>query len=241
MQYNYSHGNDGPGFLLYPGSHAGSGNVIRYNVSENDGRKNGKGGIQIGGNVTYTDIYNNVVYMTRPATGASQSAAFIAHDFGANGKVPKNVSVRNNIFQTTGGVKVVALYGGVAQKTQNFRFNANAYYSTGASFKIQWGNKSYSSLSSWRSSKGQEKWSGVATGFQGDPRLRAPGYGGTIGDADKLQVKLRAYTLARSSPIINKGVPKVSFLHSAARPAKDFFGRKGLRGGKFDLGIEEVR
>src|SRR5688572_11586455 len=118
MQYNYSHGNDGPGFLLYAGSHANNGNIIRYNVSENDGRKNGKAGIQLGGNVTNAEVSNNVVYYK--GTGNSLAAAFIAHDYGSDGKVPRNVTVRNNIFQTTGGTKVVSLTNRVASKTKNF-------------------------------------------------------------------------------------------------------------------------
>jgi hypothetical protein len=239
MQYNYSHGNDGPGYLLYAGTHHSAGNIIRYNVTVNDGRRNGKGGIQIGGNVNGADIYNNVVYFKN--NGQSLSAAFIAHDYGSNGLVPRNISVRNNIFQTTGGAKLVSLQGSVSQKTSNFKFNANAYNSSGAAFRIDWGSSDYSSLNAWRKGKGQEMWSGVATGFQGDPRLRSPGWSGTVGNADLLTARLRPYTLARSSPIINKGVPQISFLQSVFKPVHDFFGRKGLRGGKYEMGIEEVR
>src|SRR5205814_453532 len=51
LQYNYSHDNDGPGFLtwnyvyaVHPLVH----NVIRYNLSENDGRQHHCGGIEVG-------------------------------------------------------------------------------------------------------------------------------------------------------------------------------------------------
>src|SRR5439155_9808698 len=64
MQYNYSHDNDGPGFLLYAGSHNSNDNTIRYNVTQNDGRQNGKAGIQIGGNVTNANITNNTVFLS---------------------------------------------------------------------------------------------------------------------------------------------------------------------------------
>ncbi len=42
VQYNYSHGNAGAGYLLAhaPDNTNHSGNTIRYNISENDGRKN---------------------------------------------------------------------------------------------------------------------------------------------------------------------------------------------------------
>jgi len=49
LQYNYSHANDGAGFMLAHGRtdrlHAG--NIVRYNVSQNDGRKNKYGGIHL--------------------------------------------------------------------------------------------------------------------------------------------------------------------------------------------------
>ena len=47
MQYNYSHDNDGAGYGLYQGSTSApwSNNVVRYNISQNDGRKNGYGAI----------------------------------------------------------------------------------------------------------------------------------------------------------------------------------------------------
>ena len=240
MEYNYSHDNDGPGFLMYAGSTANNNNIIRYNVSENDGRKNGKAGIQLGGNVTNAQIYNNVVYLK--ATGHSQSAAFNAHDYGSNGKVPRNITVRNNIFQTTGGTKVVSLTNGVAKKTQNFKFVANAYHSSGSSFKIHWGDRTYGSLASWRDAKGQEKNNGAATGYQGDPKLVAAGKGGTVGDVRKLR-SLAAYRLQKSSPLINKGIAKGSFLSSAAANVvvPDFYGKEGLRGGRPDIGVDEVR
>ena len=232
MQYNYSHGNDGPGFLIYAGSHAASGNVIRYNVSENDGRKNGKAGIQLGGGVSNTQVYNNTVYIA--GTGHSQSSAFQAHDFGSNGKVPTNITVRNNILYTTNGAKVVWLSSGVASKG-SLKFNGNAYHAT-SSFKIQWGSYAYTSLSGWRTARGQEKLDGLATGYQGDPKLAAPGQGGTIGNADNLRY-LSAYKLQSSSPLINKGVSQPTYLSSVGL---DFYGDTLPKGGKYDVGIDEV-
>ncbi len=238
MQYNYSHDNDGPGFLIYAGSHHSSGNVIRYNVSQNDGRKNGKAGIQLGGNVTNSDIHNNVVYM-KPS-GHSQSAAFIAHDYGSNGKVAKNVLVRNNIFQTTGGVKVVGVTDNVARNGK-IKFNGNAYHASGAGFRIGWGNTTFKSVNDWRKSKKQETHKGGSTGFEGDPRIKAPGLGHTVNNPATLRAELGAYRLARSSPVIDKGVPRLDFLSAKVKLVRDFFGEVGLRGTKVDIGIDEVR
>ncbi len=234
MQYNYSHGNAGPGFLLGAGTHGNSGNVIRYNVSENDGRKNGRASIHLWGNITNASIYNNTVYMTK--TGNSNSSTFYAHDLGAGGKVPMNVEVRNNIFYTTDGIKLLNLTSGVAGRS-NMKFSGNAYYSSNGAFKIQWGGSSYGSLNDWRNAKGQEKLNNVATGYQGDPKLTAAGKGGTIGNADLLK-NLSAYKLQTTSPLINKGMQPPSFL--SASVGTDFYGDLLPKGGKWDIGVDEV-
>jgi hypothetical protein len=232
MQYNYSHGNDGPGYLLCPATNAGKNNVIRYNVSENDGRKNGVGGIQLYGNVEAAKIYNNVVYMSN----ANGSSAFRAHDLGAAGKVPTNVEVRNNIFYTTAAAKLINLTSGVATKG-SIKFSGNAYYAT-SGFKIQWGTNGYTSLNAWRSGKGQEKLNGVSTGYQGDPMLTNAGHGGTIGNASNLK-NLSAYKLKTISPLINRGVAHPGTLSSVVKT--DFFGGSAIMGGKYDIGVDEVK
>ena len=170
----------GPGFLIYAGSHHSTGNVIRYNVSQNDGRKNGKAGIQLGGNVTSSDVHNNVVFMKSSGDNSHRPRSSRTTT-GRTARSPKNVLVRNNIFQTTGGVPVVGLTDNVA-KNGKIKFNGNAYYSSGASFTIGWGNTKFKSLDAWRKSKKQESARHAETGFQGDPRLKAPGMAGTVND-----------------------------------------------------------
>ena len=232
VQYNYTHGNDGPGYLLCPATNAGYNNVVRYNVSENDGRKNGVGGIQLYGNVQGARIYNNVVYMS----AKNGSSAFRAHDNGSGGKVPKNVEVRNNIFYTTGGAKIINLTSGVVSKG-TIKFAGNAYHATSA-FKIQYGGSGFTSLSAWRNSKGQEKLNGVSTGYQGDPKLAAAGKGGTLNNASNLKA-LSAYKLQSSSPLINKGVSHPGTLLSLIK--YDFYGDSAIKGGKHDIGVDEVK
>jgi hypothetical protein len=233
MQYNFSHNNDGPGFLLAAGTHTSSGNVIRYNVSQNDGRKNGRAGIQIWGNVTNAAIYNNTSYISY---GTSNTAAFYAHDSGTNGLEPRNVQIRNNIFYATGGAKVLNLASGVASKG-SLSFIGNCYYSGSGSFKIQWGSATYTSLTNWRNSKGQEKLNGAATGYQGDPKLNNAGQSNTLNNADKLNL-MSAYRLQSSSPLINRGVSQPTFLSSTS---VDFFGGSLPKGGKYDIGVNELR
>ena len=233
MQYNYSHGNAGPGFILAAGTKTNSNNVIRYNVSENDGRKNGRAGIQLWGNVKDAKIYNNVVYIS--ATSNSNTAAFYAHDSDTGTLRPYNVEIRNNIFYTTGGAKIMRISSGVAGVSNGLKFVGNAYHAT-SGFKINWGNYNYTSLSAWRTARGQEKLSGVATGYQGDPKLTKPGYGGTFGNADNLK-NLTAYRLQSSSPLINRGVSQPTYLSAVST---DFFGGSPIIGGKYDIGVDEV-
>ena len=112
----------------------------------------------------------------------------------------------------------------------------NAYHSGGSTFKIQWGTSSYSSLTAWRSAKGQEKLNGVAVGYQGDPKFLAAGKGQTIGNADNLRA-LTAYKLQSGSPLINKGVTPPGTLLSST---KDFWGDTLPKGGKYDIGVDEA-
>ncbi|MEO6437060.1 MAG: beta-glucosidase, partial [Tepidisphaeraceae bacterium] len=73
-------------------------------------------------------------------------------------------------------------------------------------------------------------------GYQGDPKLTAVGLGGTIGNADNLK-NLTAYKLQGTSPLINKGVVQPTFLAAATL---DFYGDTLPKGGKYDIGIDEV-
>jgi hypothetical protein len=233
IQYCYSHNNDGPGYIMAAGDHENSGNTLRYSVSENDGRRNGRAGMQLWGNVTNANIYNNVVFIT--ATGSPNTAAFYAHDMGSNGKRPQNVKVQNNIFYTTGGAKVLNITSGVATYG-TMKFNGNAYYTNSGSFKIQWGSTLYNTMTDWRTAKSQEVLNGIKTGYQGDPRLTAPGAGGTIGNADMLK-NLSAYKLTSGSPLVNKGVSPSTILSASLT---DFYGDVLPKGGKYDVGIDEL-
>jgi hypothetical protein len=232
IQYCYSHNNSGPGYILAAGSHLNQGNTIRYNISENDGRENGRAGMQLWGNIKDASIYNNVVYIS--STGNSNTAAFYNHDDSSGGHHAVNVKVYNNVFYTTGGVKILNITDSVA-KYGDMQFSGNCYYSTG-SFKIQWGSSSYSSLSAWQTAKHKEMSGSTRTGYQGDPRFNSAGHGGTFNDAGALR-NMSAYRLQSSSPLINKGVSQPGTLSSAT---VDFWGDSLPKGGKYDIGVDEV-
>ncbi len=138
MQYNYSHDNAGAGYLLYQfsGARPFKNNVVRYNISENDGRTN-LGGIYAGGGVTDTEIYNNTVLVSPRANGSGTSAVRAGGTSGFR--------FRNNLFVTTEGVPLVE----VPYEQGGLLFQGNGYWSSGGAFVIRNGGTIHSSASSF--------------------------------------------------------------------------------------------
>ena len=107
VQYNYSHDNDGAGYLLaqFSGARPFYGNMFRYNLSVNDGRKNCYGGIHLwstgsSGGITDTTFFANRVYIAQSTDG--NPAVVDCKSDGIS-----NVRFYNNCFQTDGIVKFV--------------------------------------------------------------------------------------------------------------------------------------
>ncbi len=234
MQYNYSHDNHGPGYLIAAGSHVGSGNTIRYNVSQNDARRNARGAIELWGNVTNTKVYSNTVYLGGGAAGGA--SAFFAHNNGAYGYNMSNLDVRNNILYTTNGQTVLNVNSAVTANGSN-RFMGNDYYAGGNSININWNGGWFSSLNTWQNSTGQEKnYYNQPVGYFGDPKLQGAGQAGTLNHAGKLN-QLWQYKLQGGSPVVNRGVSSPNTLSAAG---SDFFGGWLLKGGKNDIGANEA-
>ena len=232
MQYNFSHDNHGPGYLLCAQYKRHDGNVVRYNISQNDARTNGRGGIHLYGNVRNTKIHNNVVFIT--PTGNGDTAAFVAHDLGAGGTKMSGVDVRDNIFVSTGGVKLVRVTGVFSKEWSN-RFAGNAYYSSGQKFKIDWNGQNFSTIKGFRST-GQERFNGYAVGYSGHPRLQGIGTAPTLNDANRLG-ELWQYKLQKKSILKNRGVGPNPTLSSGTT---DFFGGALPKSGRYDVGVHEM-
>ncbi len=233
MQYNYSHNNDGPGYLIAAGNHSCDNNVIRYNISQNDARRNSRGAIELWGHVTNTKLYNNTIYVGGGASGSA--SALFAHNYGAAGQNIYNLDVRNNIFYSTSGYTLVNVNSAVTSSSSN-KFIGNDYYSGGSTFRINWNGSTYYSLSAWQNARGQEKLNGLLTGYMGNPGLNAPGQAGTL-NYPLLLGGLWQYKLQSSSPLINRGQNPVTTLSSATT---DFFGDWLPRNGKYDIGCDEA-
>lgn len=195
MQYNYSHDNDGPGYLFaqFIDARPMLNNVARFNISENDCRKNGGGVFTLWRDENATgamqgiDIYNNTVYLSQPPSGVPAALRTISPQI-------VNLRVFNNIFSVGGSSELVSL----SAANLNATFRGNTYHSTGT-FSITDGGTPYTSLAAWRTARNQEKQGSTSTGFQGDPLLTLPGQGGTIGEPVLLST-LQAYRLLIGSP-----------------------------------------
>jgi hypothetical protein len=231
MQYNYSHDNDGAGYLLGQFDYARpwSNNIVRYNISENDGRTNA-GGITLfkgpGTTMSGIKIYNNTIY-TSPSASNSTVGAFtiINWNTGITG-----IEVYNNIFQTTGNVTLIDIPSGYTAK-----FSGNLYWSTGGTFKIKYQNNTYNNLAAWRTATGNEQTGANATGVTADPMLKNAGRGGVVFPGPTSQ--LNAYKLEAGSGAIDAGLDLMS-LFSINPGTHDFFSN-AIQGLIADIGANE--
>jgi hypothetical protein len=235
VQFNYSHDNDGAGFMLAQSaaSDAHARNVIRFNVSQNDGRANGYGAIEIWGRVRSAEIYNNTVFAAKPPAGAPPAVRI--WNGGVEDRFVSAVHLRNNILSVA-GLPVVQVEAAALRGASDLRFEGNAYYAAGATPVVRWGASTFTGLPSWRST-GQETLAGQATGVSVDPQLTAPGAGAAIGDADRLTT-LDAYRLLATSPLMDAGIDlRARFGIDAG--GEDFYGGLLGSGNGFDVGAHE--
>lgn len=234
LQYNYSHDNDGAGYLManYLGAPLTKNIIIRYNISENDSRKNDYGAIHIYAPATQAgfqmiEIYNNTIYISPNSNGNNSKAFFIR-----SGKL-SDLNVRNNIFQTTGGIQLLKL-----GSTAGCTFQGNNYWSTGSAFKIYWGGTNYSSLTSWQTATGQEKLNGTSVGFQLDPGFADTIRGVTFSDATQIN-QIESYKLKATSSLNNKGLNLTS-LFGLNIGSRDFWGNTITGKSTFNIGAYQV-
>jgi hypothetical protein len=200
MQYNYSHDNDGAGYLLgqYDYARPWSNNVVRYNISENDGRTNSSGiTLFKGANSTMNGckIYHNTVY-TSPSASNSGVGAFAITEWNTG---ITGIEVYNNIFQTTGGAYLVNIPTGY-----DAFLAGNLYWSSGSTFKIRYHGTNYNSVNDFRNASGSEKVGTMLTGITADPQLSNIGGAAIVWPAPT--ASLNAYITNPVSPAINSGL-----------------------------------
>jgi hypothetical protein len=197
LQYNYSHDNDGPGLLVYTypyASRTDHGNVVRFNISENDSRKSRTyAGLWVrndGKGMTGLEVYNNTV-LAGPWTG--QAAAI--HGEGVEARF------RNNVFLSAGGAVPLR----VAKPDGKLRFENNLYWREGSPVEIEWDRKVYASLEEWRKETGQEMADGRPLGLFENPKLSAQAAGVRAGQFVGA-ANLQAFRPSPGSPATERGL-----------------------------------
>jgi len=214
LQYNYSYHNEGPGYFLcqYPTGPVWKNNIVRYNVSVNDGTKNNtQSALEVyGGDERMSDaeVYNNTVYNERGG----------AVGFGAL-PAPR-VRFRNNIFVTGGQM----IKGDPAPA----RFEGNCYWTIGGG---RFAVGEHASLAEWAAATGQERTEGAILGRFADPLLT------DLGSAPRLKPEqlesLAAYRLRPGSPCLGAG------LLIQNNGGRDFWGRKVPKDKRPSIGAGE--
>jgi hypothetical protein len=127
MQHNYSHDNDGAGYGLFEYADAPPwfGNIVRHNLSVDDGQKNNSAGIRIwnGGTNLLADakVHGNVVVVGKSQDGIPSALAFASpsHRF----------SIYENAFLVRGDANTVS----VAADQFDIQFSNNRCWSMGRS------------------------------------------------------------------------------------------------------------
>jgi len=197
LQYNLSYGNDGAGYMLYSALPNGlqAHNVVRFNISSGDELDGNPqlGGINVSGQVSDIDVYQNTVVTRAPPQG---SPALVL------GKKIHGVIVRNNILMTQAG-PIVASNGPLPPGKALLQ--GNDYYSASSNWSIHWGRAAYASIHTWRSATGQEVTGGKPTGFARDPNLAGPILNlriKTVGEA----MTARSFNLDHGSPLVAAGL-----------------------------------
>ncbi|WP_334593642.1 hypothetical protein, partial [Salinibacterium sp. CAN_S4] len=216
MQYNYSYDNTGAGYLVfqYEGARPMDNNIVRYNISRNDGR-GAPGGIAYGGIVigkfgnvagpTNVFVYGNSIFLS-PTTTSPEPPAGIRVWAGSEGYF------YNNSIHTTGNVPLVSL-----ESNTTTQFLGNNYFrSTGFRAYVNANNFTdvgatpISALSGW-----QDSFKTAAT----------PGYLTATVASPAVFVNASNFGLAAGSALRNAGVSVTTVGDEVSYPVtRDYFG-----------------
>lgn len=208
VQYNYSYHNDGPaiGLIQFEGASPLRNNVVRYNISENDGRAHTQGIVYVGQfsalhGIDAADIYGNTIFVSANAAGGRPPAVRVED----HAKLT-NIRLRNNLFVATHSG---ALIEGALNRPAIALYQGNNYW--GGSFD----------LAAFRRG-GQEMLGSIPLGYRVDPQLQAAGNGGAVTNPGHLAA-ITAYRLKASSPLATAGLDLAAQFGIDPGP-RDFFG-----------------
>ena len=224
IQYCISFRNGGAGFGLF--EHGGAkpwrNNIIRFNISQDDGIVNHYASLGIWkiedlGEMSSCEIYNNTFYNSNPGG----SALWIWEDY-------PGFNFRNNVFIYEGSF----IWEG--RELATTEFHGNCYWNLGGKQEIQ----GYSSLEAWARATGNEILDETLTGVFADPLLVDPG---TLNAADPEGINaenLSPYMLRPGSPLIDMGL-NLKQLFGVDPGKTDLLGNALPIGEAFDIGALE--
>jgi hypothetical protein len=232
MQFNYSHDNQGEGFLFdswpvgFGFSRGESHNAqMRYNISERDGKKL-SGGITVFGGVSPLVIYNNVIYYEPDRLAGTvmfngEGGALTTSVWGKSGK--PDVRVYNNIFIINGRTNSAAVSNDLwTDGTGTFTFDNNLWWRVEGGSRFQWGGSALTAWNNWG-----------AMGFDLHGLNANPQVLGVFGTGPG------AYKLSANSPAIDRGRLVTDALRGMG--VQDVFGAGIPQGVTFDIGAFEYR
>lgn len=204
-----AYSNYGAGILVFGGTDGGSTNRVHHNLCWGNGG-NPAGGYQsdlvIASKNSNLNVFNNTVVST---------GAFMP--LWVEG-TPTAITLRNNLLVAGTGVCV---HTSTAFTTSQVLLQGNDYWRP-SGFQIRWGASTYTSLASWRSAAtGQEKVSGVDSGFAVDPLLISPGTAPTVTDPANTS-GANGLRLQSASPMVSAGLDLPTF--GIDPGALDYFG-----------------
>jgi len=217
LEYNYSHSNFGSGYLICQYKDAGlfENNVVRYNISQDDGLFDHNAGIFVwvgGAEMKSTLVHNNTIFNSKGSAVIIRGAKEYAD------QMPL-LKFYNNIFVTQGPQILGAQHG---------KFNGNLYWSVGErGFRVD----DFKSLAEWTSAAGQD-----AAGVYRDPLLRKDG-NGLLTDPRSLH-QLLEYQLLPGSPAIGAGAD-LRGQYSIDPGNQDYFGNPLPASGPLTIGAHE--
>jgi Right handed beta helix region len=227
VQHNYSHDNEGPGFLLAhrydTAGHAG--NVVRYNISQDDARKGSGGAFAVWGEIRDTDVHHNVVFARPPASGAISLVSVT--NGGASAAEVHEVRFWDNVFVVDGGVRLLDVSSSQVAAGTGLRFEGNDWWGGAGGTRFRWAGTAYTSLAEWQAATGQERDGDAPLGRSVDPGMVGPGNGPA------------SYRLLAGSPLVDAGLPPSRF--GADLGGRDFFGGDAPLGPAPDVGAHELR
>lgn len=208
VQYCYSYGNDGMGFMHcdYPNSRPTVNNTIRWCISENDGRKGGDDAtfayVSWGEGIADCVIENCVGRGVAKNNGRMVGLwSQVLRGYGKSPRIERCV-FRNNIVSMHGPMDLLARIdrpegGGVT-------FQGNLYWAATAPTRWQDGEKEALSLAEWRA-MGFERDGGRDLGACADPMFVGSDGMGEVTAVETLQ-GATAYRVKAGSPATGLGV-----------------------------------